>query len=331
MRNIFYLKNSFLFLTLFVFSLFIPLKDANANELIRPRVIIYKNVSVRNKEIKLSDISKIITKDPSKKEFVKRLKNIKIANAPAPKTNITLFGVNILKKISDTGISLDSFGYSIPKVITITREGREITKKEVMEAIKKELNENLNFDIIAKDVNWKHSQIIPIGKTSIKAKILSKPQKGRILVNVTAKVNNEIKAKFLATCLVDDWRKIPVVKRTLERGMIIKKDDIELVRLNLFKEPYDTLSNPEEVIGLRVKSRISPGNVIRKSKVSIPKTIERGKRVTLLYRINGFEARAIGVSMEEGLKGENIRVRNIDSKRILIAKVLDRETVEVFN
>jgi flagella basal body P-ring formation protein FlgA len=307
------------------------LATADAADFIRPRLMVKEHAVVTDKAIYLEDISYIVSNDPQQVALVEALKRVELGEAPPPRTTTTLLGPKVLERIAEAGISLSSFGYSVPQAITVQRSGQIISKAEVLDALRQSFKEEAKLDLQVRDVQWPHAQVVPEGRRQVTVKRLGAPAGGKIPVRIQVLVNNETAARFLASAIVDDWREVPVVRRTLDRGMLIRPEDIQMVRLNLFKQPHDVLSALGDVIGLRVKSRLAAGDVIRKSRVAIPPVIDQGKRITLIYRIGNFEASAVGLAMDDGLEGELIRVKNTTSQRVVHARVVDPQTAEVNN
>ena len=104
---------------------------------------------------------------------------------------------------------------------------------------------------------------------------------------------------------------------------------MQVVRLNLLKQPPDVVDDVHEAIGKRVKSRIQAGGTIRKSSIDIPPLIQKGKRIKMIYQSSGLTATAGGEALEDGYKGLLIKVRNESSKRIVDAIVDGAEEVHV--
>ncbi|HXZ11165.1 MAG TPA: flagellar basal body P-ring formation chaperone FlgA [Candidatus Sulfotelmatobacter sp.] len=57
--------------------------------------------------------------------------------------------------------------------------------------------------------------------------------------------------------------------------------------------------------------------------------VQRGKRVQLIVEVNGMRIMASAVPLDLGRQGEKIRVRNVDSGKILVGTVVSAQTVEV--
>ncbi|OVE80208.1 flagella basal body P-ring formation protein FlgA [bacterium J17] len=295
----------------------------------RPTVVLRPEVTVKGSQITLGEIAQVRAKAEEFAEVVRVLQGISLGKSPPPRMSTSLSGKKILAAIEAQGIELDTLGYSVPKVVRVTRAGRVVGEDEVLAKVRDVFAKDNSLDLRVRKVSWKNSQVIPSGETGIDVSRLGKPSRGKVPLRVLVSVDGEPAARFMATAIVDDWREVPVLNRTLERGMLITSDDLEMVRLNLFKQPEDIASQISQVLGRAVKNRISAGEVIRKSRIDIPPTIAKGKKVTIHYQIPGFAASAEGVAVDNGLIGETIRVRNTSSSRLVQGKVISDSQVKV--
>lgn len=298
-------------------------------EEVRPTVIVVPEVKIRGANITLGDIANIIYEGEDKATRIVELREIPLGEAPTPKGRLTLAGAKIIQAIEDAGIKRESIGYSIPHTVVVERLGRSIDAAELLPVVRDKLAAEADYDLQVREVVLKNGQVVPVGESEYEVQILGKPQGGKIPVRVAAYVEKEPAARFLATAIVDDWREVPVLKRNIERGMLISADDVELVRLNLFNQPRDVASDTEEVVGRRVKTRLRAGDVVRKTTIDIPPTITRGKQVTMTFQKGIFKATALGQALDDGLEGEFIRLKNVDSKKVLRAKIVSKDEVIV--
>lgn len=84
----------------------------------------------------------------------------------------------------------------------------------------------------------------------------------------------------------------------------------------------------DEILGMAVKRRIQQGHAISWSLLESPEIVKRGDIVTLLIRANGFSASAQGKAMENGIKGQQIKVENNSSGKIIEGIVIESGVVE---
>lgn len=295
----------------------------------RPAFLVRPEVSVRGEEILLKDIASFSRGEKGTETLLAALQAVKLGDAPAPKTKVTLLGAAVLEMIEATGISRESFGFSLPAAIVVEREGRAVKEDEVLEALKKTLWKNKNLDLQVRSVTWANEQIIPVGKTRVDVQPLGDTVSGKIPLRTEIYVDEKPVSRFLATAIADDWREVPVLGRVLERGMLISASDIQVVRVNLHDQPADAVANAEELVGKRAKARINPGEIVRKSTVDIPPTVPKGKKVTVYYRNGALTASVTATAIEDGFSGGTIQVRNDASKKIIVASVKNGDEVEV--
>lgn len=312
---------------LVVFGLF-PLV-ATAAPYRRPTVIVRPQAVVRGPVITLGEIAEVSAESPEHSDLVAALKGARLADAPAPMTTTTLLAANILQSIEGLGVSPDTIGYSVPNTVTVERAGRIVSQEEVLNAVRKEVTSDLTLDLQVREVVWPNSQVIPEGPSLVRVERLGQPQGGKIPLRVEVLVGQLPAARFLATAMVDDWREIPVLRRSLERGMLISPGDVQLVRLNLHKQPEDVAENLDLVLGRRVLHRLQAGESIRKRQIEIPPMIKKGKRVSMAISRGPLQASATGVAINDGAAGDLITVKNDASGKLVRGKVVSPETVEV--
>ena len=102
-----------------------------------------------------------------------------------------------------------------------------------------------------------------------------------------------------------------------------------MVRLNLQSQPNDLVTQSNKLVGFRTKSSLRAGETVRRSQVDVPPVIAKGTRVTMVYRQGALEATATGVAVEDGFDGGEVQIRNENSKKVIQARVVNAETVEV--
>jgi flagella basal body P-ring formation protein FlgA len=61
--------------------------------------------------------------------------------------------------------------------------------------------------------------------------------------------------------------------------------------------------------------------VFRAHSVAVPPLVSTGSRVSIVFRYNRLEVSASGIALENGGKGQEIKIRNDTSKRIVSGRV----------
>ncbi len=63
--------------------------------------------------------------------------------------------------------------------------------------------------------------------------------------------------------------------------------------------------------------------------VEVPPTIKQGSVVKLLIMSSGFEIVTKGLAQQTGYAGEVIKVKNLDSKKILYGEIIDSNRIQI--
>jgi len=91
----------------------------------------------------------------------------------------------------------------------------------------------------------------------------------------------------------------------------------------------DYLKDPAEVNGLVPHRFIRAGSPVTINYFQQPVAVESGRMVQILFRRGGLTVSAKGIVMSRGRIGQIVKVKNEVSQKILSARVLDSQTVEV--
>ncbi|MBR4382406.1 MAG: flagellar basal body P-ring formation protein FlgA [Selenomonadaceae bacterium] len=84
-----------------------------------------------------------------------------------------------------------------------------------------------------------------------------------------------------------------------------------------------------EIVGLVPHRYIRGGSPISKGYFQQPVAVNSGQRVTIILNWRGIRASARGIALTRGRIGSLIKVKNEISEKVLTAKVIDSQTVEV--
>ncbi len=89
------------------------------------------------------------------------------------------------------------------------------------------------------------------------------------------------------------------------------------------------LQEVQSVVGLVPHRMIKAGEPVVLDYFQQPIAVKSNQPVKIIVRYKGLEVAASGITMARGRIGEIIRVKNESSKKVLSAKVIDSNTVEV--
>ncbi|MFC3022397.1 flagellar basal body P-ring formation chaperone FlgA [Vibrio zhugei] len=133
----------------------------------------------------------------------------------------------------------------------------------------------------------------------------------------------------LVECAADNWKLYVPVKLTLRvpmvtaatslaRGQIITSQNISISMEDMLRFRRQSFSVPDMLFGAKVKRSLQVGDVITQNDVCI---ICRNDTVIIHAGSGGMSITTKGTALSDGILGEQIKVKNNKSNRIIDAKV----------
>jgi flagella basal body P-ring formation protein FlgA len=124
-------------------------------------------------------------------------------------------------------------------------------------------------------------------------------------------------------------RALPVLLKRMRHGQTISEDDITMQFFPETRIRRATVTNVNQIIGKTPERAISKHRPIRTTEIQSPVVLEEGSTVHMRYKTPSMTISTMGEAMEDGGQGEVIRVRNLDSKKVVRAKVVSGNEVVV--
>lgn len=122
---------------------------------------------------------------------------------------------------------------------------------------------------------------------------------------------------------------LPVLfaSQTVERGQTLQAAQLKRQEAALGKLGRGFYHREEEVIGLGAKRRIRADQLLTPALLGEALLVKRGQQVKIQASQDGISASTLGEALENGQRGEVIRVRNLASEKVIKAKVMEEGVV----
>lgn len=113
----------------------------------------------------------------------------------------------------------------------------------------------------------------------------------------------------------------PVVisRVTLPRGSRISRELVTLKEVESTSLNYSFFRDIEQVVGTETTRPVQANSIIFSNMVRAANAISKGDEVIILAKIAGLSVRIKGLALQDGAIGEQIQVRNVQSRRIIKA------------
>ncbi|MEM0911257.1 MAG: flagellar basal body P-ring formation chaperone FlgA [Pseudomonadota bacterium] len=119
---------------------------------------------------------------------------------------------------------------------------------------------------------------------------------------------------------------VVVATTVVDPGQLLSSHSLEIKRIDVNRLRTTTFLQPEQIIGARAKKRMREGSIITTSMLCF---VCKGDRVTITASINGLSIKASGMALEDGNVGDSIKIENITTDKVIVAKVLKQGEVRV--
>jgi len=125
------------------------------------------------------------------------------------------------------------------------------------------------------------------------------------------------------------FRPVLVATRELRRGEAIGTDDVALEERNVLAAVgAPPLAQAADVVGLHARRTITPGTLLSAGLVELPVLVRRGDRLGVSARSGGITVQINGEALGTARLGERVRVRNLQSGRVIDAVVTGSGSAE---
>jgi len=212
----------------------------------------------------------------------------------------------------------------------VERAGQTVPVESVVAELKQELGNRLPTG--QSELTLDNSELrlfVPAGSTpAITIDGLTfDPRSGRLTAYVSASAGEVVAERVRVTGRVRRMIDMPVLSRPVAPGETIAANDIEMIALPSDRLNQTFLIAAGELIGKTPKRSIRPGEPIRPGDIQTPVVIHRGDLVTVVLQSAGLMLTAQAKALEDGVRGQAIRISNTRSGKTLDAAVSGPGTV----
>jgi flagella basal body P-ring formation protein FlgA len=114
---------------------------------------------------------------------------------------------------------------------------------------------------------------------------------------------------------------LPVLAHDVKPGDTITERDVTLIDLPAEKIGQNVVTDAHDLFGMAARRMLRGGEPLRLGDIEAPILVKKNMLVTMSMQAPGISLTAEGRAIEDGAKGEAIRVMNTGSKRIVVATV----------
>ncbi|WP_456324671.1 flagellar basal body P-ring formation chaperone FlgA [Desulfonauticus submarinus] len=232
---------------------------------------------------------------------------------------------SLFKKV--LGKSVDSC--IIPDKIVLKKAEKVISPNQLEEKVKCFFKQNTNhLDITFRDFNFSQGIFLNRGE-KLKIELGRKFHPGRNSFKIKIiDTFGMVKKTFMGNIFVDVWKAVPVIAVPIQRHEALTPAKITYRRKNLAYISGKIWSGKN--FNYRAKRSMGIGEVITLNKLELLPLVSKGERINLEFRGKYIRLQGIGIALQDGILGSEIKVRNLETGKIVEGKVKGPGIVQVF-
>jgi flagellar basal body P-ring formation protein FlgA len=264
--------------------------------------------------------------------LVKKANQVDLGCFSMPGQEIVISKNTIMSRLASEGISAANVTFMGAEEITVRRKQTIITGDDFIKLADNYLKNNLSDKSVA---GWKlirtvQELIIPDSGKEIKYSYkLDKVINGnQINVEIAVQAGGEKIASRDLSFKLEYENRVPVALTGIPAGTVITPENVKIEKRTSTTPEPSTWKSP---YGLFAKRAIQVNAVIHEGMIGAAELeviVKRNQNVVIRVVRPGFTITAVGRTMQDGKAGDIIKVKNVDSQRIIIARVNEDGSVE---
>lgn len=277
-------------------------------------------IKIDQSVVELGDIFSGVSNKDAERDIIK---------APAPGKSMQL-SADWLKKTAK------HFGYTwqmnpTSQTVIVERQTSYLNAPEFSEAILNAIQQDLagNYEIELDNKDIRVAMAAELPKTvEIKQLAVDRLNNRFSATAITPYDQGKTKSRKITGRLyklVD----VPVLTTRKMNGEVIRKDDVDFVRLRERDLTSHALLSPEKIIGMTPKRVVDSSTPVRGADLQPPLLVKKNETVNVKLEVNNMSLVMRGRALEDGSRGDFIRILNPVSKRIVEGQVVDAGTVKL--
>lgn len=155
------------------------------------------------------------------------------------------------------------------------------------------------------------------------------PGTGRFLAQAVAPAAGEPKARLSITGRALALVEVPVLRKGLKPGEIIRERDIEWISVQANRLTRTTVVDSATLVGMSPRRPIRAQDVIRATDLQSPVMVTKNSMVIIRLQTDRMQLTAQGRALDDGAEGDVVRVMNSQTNTVISAVVVDSGAVEV--
>jgi len=289
------------------------------------------SATVPGPSVTVAEIAEVQSADP---KFSARLSSVRVAQAPIPGSVRQLDATWVRTQLQQAGIDCSQINWSGSAKSTVALSTRQVPGEAIAEAAARWLTAYLaaqGGEPVVSLARAPSACSLParVERIALTPRPLGNPgQGGKAQVSVEIRGAGRLWRKVPVTFDVALFKTVAVARERIAAGEPVHRSMLSLERMDVARLVGTPAESLEALDGQVTRRTVARGAILCTDVLRTPPTVRRGALVAMQLRRGAMLIRAKGVAKQDGRRGEIIKLVNVDSRREVLARVIDASTVE---
>jgi len=286
-------------------------------------------VEVNSSIVRMKDIAEIHGAAP---EILKSINEVEICPAPLPGIQRVIRSGLLKSRLREHNVSMENISFAGEKCSVFSKTAI-VTGEKMKDMALDYVRERGKEDKVERQIEvMRIPNDVEVLECDLRLETMSLDygsMRGLFSIYIGIYNGDKLYRKMPVFLKVKTFEKAVVALRDIKRFDIIEKEDLLLKKVETTGLKEDFIKNPEAPAGKRAKYSINRGKVFFQSMYEDPPLIDRGDMIDIQLRQGNVTITVKGKAKKDGSLDEMIPVRVMMTKKDLVARVIDSNTVSV--
>ena len=295
-------------------------------------VALHPQATVDVSRVTLADVA-TLTGEPA--SLATRLASLGLGRAPAPGAIREITRRFLVTRLRQERIDLAALSLTGAETTRVTRRAAQLTGTVIAQTAADHVRNILPWpdeDLVV-EVQRPPADLHVLGSTDgLSYTVTPRPGQrllGRVPVTVSIRRGSRPVAQTHVLLNVRVFQRLMVARQRIRTGERISKRHVRLQRTELSSAATEAITDLADALGQEARQDIAAFAVVTRRMLAPARVVRRGEPVTLMAKAAHIRVTTLGLAEQDGAVGQYIRVRNRDSRKIVLGRVIDSRTVEV--
>jgi flagella basal body P-ring formation protein FlgA len=268
---------------------------------------------VKGDAVRIADVAQVLA-EPA--EVAALIETVAVTNAPEINASLTVTDDDVRAALAKLPLDMSCITVEDLKA-AVRRHVLEHTGLAAEDVLCEFVGEPRAFAVTSGDVTY---LVVPVS---------NKPYSGYQAFSVCVRVDGVEAASTRVAVKIRVFQPVVVTQRRLTRDEAIGAEDLALERREVTASLGDCFARTADVVGKRATRSVSAGVVLTDAMVGQPLAVRRNDSVTLVARRGAVRVRTKGIALKDACVGESVDVMNADLNKVIRARVVGPNLVEL--